>query len=65
MSRAVTVAVYLVLLGVAAVLTVLPHRRPDVLAPVGDVLDDVTADLPARVALVAAWWWLGWHFLEG
>lgn len=63
MIRTVTIGVYLLLLAAAVVLTALPHRRPETLAPVGTLLDDVMSDRAARMTLLLFWWWLGWHFL--
>lgn len=63
MIRTVTVGIYLLLLAAVIVLTIAPHRRPDVLAPAGTMLDEVMADRAARVSILVFWWWLGLHFL--
>jgi hypothetical protein len=61
--RELTIGVYLVLVGAAIALMLLPHTRHAQFEPVASVLDDVLASMPARIALVTFWWWLGWHFL--
>lgn len=63
MTRTITIAVYLVLLAAALVLTAIPHRRPEVLAPVSSLVDTIMDDPAARLTLLVFWWWLGWHFL--
>ena len=63
MIRAITIAVYLVLLAAAVVLTVIPHRRPHALAPASSLVDILMEDRAARITLLVFWWWLGWHFL--
>lgn len=63
MTRAITIAGYLILLAAAIVLTLIPHRRPDLLSPIEPMLDDVMSDRAARVTILVFWWWLGWHFL--
>ncbi len=38
----------------------LDHER---FATFGELLDRVMSTRAARVAIIAFWWWLGWHFL--
>ncbi|WP_236609540.1 DUF6186 family protein [Leifsonia xyli] len=58
-----TISVYILLLGAAVLLTIVPHRRPESFSPVGSLLGEVLSDRFARVTLMVFWWWLGWHFL--
>jgi hypothetical protein len=49
--------------GVAAIVLGLVSRlRPGALSSFADLLDQVMASRPARIALLLFWWWLGWHF---
>ncbi|ACQ79193.1 hypothetical protein Bcav_0932 [Beutenbergia cavernae DSM 12333] len=61
----VLVAGYAVLAAAAVVLAWVGRRRPDRVAPAGELLDVLLASRAARVLLVVFWWWLGWHFLVG
>lgn len=63
MTRIMTVAVYLVLLSGIVVAAVLPRRYPEVLSPVGSLLDELLSARSARVGMLVFWWWVGWHFL--
>jgi hypothetical protein len=61
--RELTIAGYLLCLGAALVLLVLSHRREAPFATLSEVLDDVMSERATRIAILAFWWWLGWHFL--
>lgn len=62
-SHALTVAGF-VLLGVAMLgLEVAGHVRRWPVPTLGQVLDGLMARRTARIAVLLAWWWLGWHFL--
>lgn len=63
MTRLVTILGYLLLLAVGMTLIAIPYRRPDLLAPAGQMLDEVMAERAARITILVFWWWLGWHFL--
>lgn len=62
MMYAVTVAGYLVFLGAMVALNLFARRHPDRVAPLGDMLERIMESRTTRVALIAAWWWFGWHF---
>ncbi|MES2172102.1 MAG: DUF6186 family protein [Actinomycetota bacterium] len=50
--------------GVAIIaLVVLGQRDREHFATIAELLDRVMATRTARVAILAFWWWLGWHFL--
>lgn len=59
----------LVLVSYSAVLVAMfivewtARRRPDLFTPLGDMLNLVMRSRTVRLGLIAAWWWLGWHFL--
>jgi Family of unknown function (DUF6186) len=59
MSRLVTLAGYVVVLAAALAVEVDARRRSG--ATFGDALALVLRPWPVRVAVVAAWLWLGWH----
>lgn len=61
--RIVTVAGYIVIVGSMVTLELVARRRPDRVAPLRDMLADVMTSRTARVGIIAAWWWFGWHFL--
>ncbi|HZK59283.1 MAG TPA: DUF6186 family protein [Cryobacterium sp.] len=61
--RIVTVAGYIVIVGSMVTLELIAKRRPDRVAPLRDMLADVMTSRTARVGIIAAWWWFGWHFL--
>jgi len=63
--RDVTIAIYVLCLLAALVLTVSGHRPRLRIGRVTEMLDAVLAERAPRVALVVFWWWLGWHFLVG
>jgi hypothetical protein len=53
---------YVLIVGVAIAVEVFAQRKPSTLAPLGDMLDHVMKSRTTRVAVIAAWWWFGWHF---
>lgn len=59
MSRLVTLAGYVVVLAAALGVEVDARRRAG--ATLGDALALVLRPWPVRLAVVAAWLWLGWH----
>jgi hypothetical protein len=40
-------------------------RREHPEATVTDLFDILMSDRVMRIAVLACWWWLGWHFLAG
>ena len=61
MSRSVTLLGYAVLVVSAGGLEVAARRRRS--ATFGDALTIVLRSRAARLAVLAAWLWLGWHLL--
>ncbi|MEN9698067.1 MAG: hypothetical protein RL448_22 [Actinomycetota bacterium] len=39
------------------------YRNPKRLSPLGYLVTKLMADRSTRIALVAFWWWVGYHFL--
>lgn len=62
-SRAVTVAVYALLLAGLVVAGAVARRRPDLVATVPDVVRSAARTRAGQLLLLLVWWWLGWHFL--
>ena len=59
MTRLVTLAGYAVIVAVAVGVEISARRRGG--ATLGAALAVVLRPWPARVIVVAAWLWLGWH----
>ncbi|MFR9803186.1 DUF6186 family protein [Pseudonocardia sp. RS010] len=58
-----TVAAYLAVVALAGVVEFV-GRRPDTATPTfGELVSAVASTVPGRIALVACWWWVGWHLL--
>jgi hypothetical protein len=63
-SRDVTIAGFIVMFGVAAILVVISWLRRDRLARFGDVVRVVARrHIVLRATVLFVWAWLGWHFL--
>ncbi len=63
--RDATIAIYVLCLAAAVVLTIGGHQPRWRIARVTEMLDSILAERAPRVAIVVFWWWLGWHFLVG
>ncbi len=63
MTRWITIAGYLafVVAGVAAWL--ITRHSDSKVASIGKLFDRVMHHRATRVAIMIAWWWVGWHFL--
>jgi hypothetical protein len=62
-TRAVTIAGYLTIVALMVAVEMYARRKPDRVAPLDDMLAQVTTSRTIRVGIIAAWWWFGWHFL--
>ena len=40
---------------------IVARSRPDRIAPVDDMLEKAMTSRTARIGIIAAWWWFGWH----
>jgi len=38
--------------------------RPETVAPLGQLVERLMSRRKTRLAIVAVWWWLGWHFFS-
>jgi len=63
LTRAVTIAGYLVVVAAGLVIDVLGRRGANGFVPLGETVAAAMGDRTIRIAMVATWWWLGWHFL--
>lgn len=61
--RGVTIGGFVALGAVALALYAGGRARRSGLAPLGELVDALRAPTAARLALVAVWMWVGWHFL--
>ncbi len=62
-TRAVTIAGYVAVVVAAILVDVAGRRRVGDVVPLGETIAAAMGDRTIRVAVVATWWWLGWHFL--
>lgn len=62
MSSTITLIGYIVLVAVGILLWLFALLRPKLITPLGELIDRLTSRRRTRIALVAIWWWLGWHF---
>lgn len=63
MTRTVVIAVYLVIVAGMVLTDIVARSRPDRIAPVDDMLEKAMTSRTARIGIIAAWWWFGWHFI--
>ena len=62
-ARSLTIAGFAVLAVVTTALTLTGRTGRLGLVPPGELLDALRSLLPARLAIVLGWAWLGWHVL--
>lgn len=64
MSDAVIVITgYLVAVGLGLAIWLLTHFEVLKLTKVGDLMERILHHRTTRLAIILAWWWIGWHFL--
>ncbi|MEY4276448.1 MAG: hypothetical protein RIS26_911 [Actinomycetota bacterium] len=64
MSHAEIVIIgYLVALGLGLTIWLLTHFNVLKLTKVGSLMDRILHHRTTRIAIILAWWWVGWHFL--
>jgi hypothetical protein len=61
-ARTLTILGYLAGLVAAVGLDLAARRDGSRLATIGDVFAKLSMRRAGRVAVMFAWWWLGWHF---
>ena len=62
-SSFVVITGYLVLLVLGIILWLLSKFERVKLHKVGVLMDRILHHRTTRVAIILAWWWVGWHFL--
>jgi hypothetical protein len=60
---ALTITAYLALVATALLLELIGRREGSTVPTFSEVTAAVAASTVGRVALLALWWWTGWHFL--
>ena len=63
MSRWITIAGYLTFVIAGVIAWLITRRKDSKVASIGKLFDRVMHHRATRVAIVLAWWWVGWHFL--
>ena len=59
----IVIAGYLILLALGIILWLLSKFERVKLHKVGVLMDRILHHRTTRVAIILAWWWVGWHFL--
>lgn len=54
---------YLVAVGLGLAIWLLTHFEVLKLTKVGDLMERILHHRTTRLAIILAWWWVGWHFL--
>lgn len=59
------IAGYLGFVAMGIAFAAIGRLRPQLIAPLGELLRFIMQHRITRIALFMVWWWLGWHFLVG
>lgn len=62
--RAITATGYVLIGAAAMVVELLAHRRGSRIPTLSQLVRQLMAERWGRVAMLLAWWWLGFHFLS-
>ncbi|MEN9608076.1 MAG: hypothetical protein RLZZ06_7 [Actinomycetota bacterium] len=54
---------YFVLVAIGVAIWLLTHFNVLKLSKVGVLMDRILHHRTTRIAIILAWWWVGWHFL--
>lgn len=63
MTRIITIVGYLSFLVAGVILWLSTRHKGSKVASVGKLFDRIMHHRATRVAVILAWWWVGWHFL--
>lgn len=63
LSRVIILLAYGIAAAGLITLIMISWLRPQFIASFATVLDRTMRSRPARIVIIAFWWWLGWHFL--
>jgi hypothetical protein len=58
----ISVVGYAVLAMLGVALWAYSRFRPHEVSPLGQLLERLMSRRRTRLAIIAVWWWLGWHF---
>ena len=59
----IVVTGYLVVVALGLAVWILTHFGALKLTKVGDLMERILHHRTTRIAIILAWWWVGWHFL--
>jgi hypothetical protein len=59
-----TILGYAVLLVAGLALWFFTRKPGGRIAPLSELIERVLHHRTTRIALIMAWWWLGWHFID-
>lgn len=62
-DSAIVITGYLVAVGLGLAIWLLTHFEVLKLTKVGDLMERILHHRTTRLAIILAWWWIGWHFL--
>jgi biopolymer transport protein ExbB/TolQ len=54
---------YFVIVAIGVAIWLLTHFNVLKLTKVGELMDRILHHRTTRIAIILAWWWVGWHFL--
>jgi hypothetical protein len=63
LTRAITIGGYLSFILFGVVFWLVTRRRGSKVASVGAMIERIMHHRTTRVAIMIAWWWVGFHFL--
>lgn len=63
LTRAITIAGYIAVIVAAVLIDVTARRSAGQVETLGDTIAAAMGERTVRVAVIATWWWIGWHFL--
>jgi len=63
LTRAITIAGYIAVIVAAILIDVTARRSAGRIETLGDTIAAAMGERTVRVAVIATWWWIGWHFL--
>lgn len=63
LTFAITVAGYLTFVAFGLVFWLITRRKDSKVDSVGHMIDRIMHHRTTRVAIMIAWWWVGFHFL--
>ena len=62
-TRAITIGGYLSFIIFGVVFWLITRRKGSTVAGVGPMIERIMHHRTTRVAIMIAWWWVGFHFL--